>query len=221
MTKRKTTLIQKDPPHRTAPNNYRSITCLLMTWNIPTTQIREQINYSLISRGIFPDEHKRRCKRTRSTEELLYINQHILNESKTGRKNLAMAWNDYKKVYDMIPQRWILHCFKVYKIPDQIIQFIENTMQTWRVELTAGGQRLAEKKIQRGIIHGDAQSQFLLVIAMMTLKQNRGCPRGVMVKAMDCEIEVSEFELQSCYCVHFRANSSYGINSTSTVLQGE
>ena len=36
---------------------------------------------------------------------------------------------------------------------------------------------------------------------------NRGCPRGVMVKAMDCEIVVSEFVLQSCYYVHFRENT--------------
>ena len=32
----------------------------------------------------------------------------------------------------------------------------------------------------------------------------RGCPRGVMVKAMDYEIVVREFELQSRYYVHFR-----------------
>ena len=32
-------------------------------------------------------------------------------------------------------------------------------------------------------------------------------PRGVMVKAMDCGIVVSEFELQSRYYVHFRANT--------------
>ena len=31
--------------------------------------------------------------------------------------------------------------------------------------------------------------------------------RGVMVKAMDCGIGVSEFELQSCYCVHFCTNT--------------
>ena len=37
--------------------------------------------------------------------------------------------------------------------------------------------------------------------------QYRGCPRGVMVKAMDCGIVVSEFVLQSCYYVHFRANT--------------
>ena len=35
----------------------------------------------------------------------------------------------------------------------------------------------------------------------------RGCPRGIMVKAMDCEIVVSEFVLQSHYYVHFRANT--------------
>ena len=34
-----------------------------------------------------------------------------------------------------------------------------------------------------------------------------GCPRGVMVKAMDCEIVVSEFVLQARYYVHFRANT--------------
>ena len=35
----------------------------------------------------------------------------------------------------------------------------------------------------------------------------RGCPHGVMVKAMDCVIVVSKFVLQSCYYVHFRANT--------------
>ena len=34
-----------------------------------------------------------------------------------------------------------------------------------------------------------------------------GCPRGVMVKAMDCGIVVSEFELQLHYYVHFWANT--------------
>ena len=34
-----------------------------------------------------------------------------------------------------------------------------------------------------------------------------GCPRGVVVKAMDCGIEVRQFVLQSHYYVHFRANT--------------
>ena len=35
----------------------------------------------------------------------------------------------------------------------------------------------------------------------------KGCPCGVMVKAMDCRIVVSEFVLQSHYYVHFWANT--------------
>ena len=38
-------------------------------------------------------------------------------------------------------------------------------------------------------------------------KRNRGCPRGEMVEAIDCEIVVSEFEFQSRHYVHFRENS--------------
>ena len=35
----------------------------------------------------------------------------------------------------------------------------------------------------------------------------RGCPRGVMVKGMNCGIVVREFVLQSRHYVHFRANT--------------
>ena len=34
-----------------------------------------------------------------------------------------------------------------------------------------------------------------------------GCPRDVMVKAMDCGIVVREFVFQSRYNVHFRVNT--------------
>ena len=39
------------------------------------------------------------------------------------------------------------------------------------------------------------------------LPSDEGCPRGVMVKAMNCGIIVREFVLQSRYYVHFRANT--------------
>ena len=96
-TTRRTTLIQKDPNKGTAPNNYRPITCLPTIWKILITQIREAIYYSLRSRGLFPDEQKGCCKGSKGTAGLLYIDQHILDESKTRRKNLAMAWIDKKK----------------------------------------------------------------------------------------------------------------------------
>ena len=101
ITKGKTTLITKDPNKVTAPNNYRPITCFPEMWKILTAQIREEIYYSLTSRDFFPEEQKGCRKESRDMAELLNIDQHILNESKTRRKNLSMAWIDNTKAYDM------------------------------------------------------------------------------------------------------------------------
>ena len=122
--------------------------------------------YSLTSRGLLHEEQKGCRRGTRGTAEL---DQHILNESKTRRKNLAMVWIDYKKAYDIIPLCWIISCLKMYKISHEVVNFIEKTMKTWRMELTAGRRILAKTKIQRGIFQGDALSPFLFIIAMISL----------------------------------------------------
>ena len=50
--------IQKKPPKRKRPNNYRNITSLPMMWKILTAQIMGDIYYSLISRRLFPKNRK-------------------------------------------------------------------------------------------------------------------------------------------------------------------
>ena len=90
-----------------------------------------------------------------------------------------MAWIDYKKAYYMAPQSWIINCLKMYKISHEVINFIEETMKTLRVELAAGRRSLAETKIQRGIFQGDAPSPLLFLIALMLLKHIlRECTAG-------------------------------------------
>ena len=102
------------------------------------------------------------------------------HESKNRRKNLAMAWIDYKKAYDMVPHSWIINCLKMFKISHEIINFIEKkTWKTGKVELAAGGKSLAETKIQRGIFQGDALSPILFIIAMIPLNNIlRKCTAG-------------------------------------------
>ena len=74
---------------------------------------------------------------------------------------------------------------KLEKYEDLRKQCIKNTWSTDIYPLEIGC---------RGFI-SNATSTFL------------GCPRGVMVKAMNCGIVVREFVLQSRYYVHFRANT--------------
>ena len=169
------TLIQKDPRKGTAPKNYRSITWPPMMRKILTAQIREEIYFSLISSGLFPEEQKGCHKESKGTGELLYIDQHILNKSKTRRKNLATKWHiDYKMAYDMVLQSWIINCPTMYKISNEVINFIKKTMKTWRVELIAGGKSSAETKIQR-----ESPSPLLFIIAIMPLNHIiRKCTAG-------------------------------------------
>ena len=67
MTKGKTTLIQKDPLKGIAPKNCKPIICLAMIWKIFAAQIREEIDYSLTGRGLFPEEQKGCCKGSTGT----------------------------------------------------------------------------------------------------------------------------------------------------------
>ena len=84
-----------------------------------------------------------------------------------------------QKAYDMVLQSWIINCLKMYKISDEVINLIEKTMKTWRVELTAGGKSLTEAKIKGGIFQGDALLPFLFIVAMMLLNQRlRKCTAG-------------------------------------------
>ena len=73
----------------------------------------------------------------------LYSSAHPKREQ-DQTKNLAMAWINYKKAYVIVPQRWIINCLRMYKISDKVINFIEKTMKSSRVELTAGERKIIE-----------------------------------------------------------------------------
>ena len=95
--------------------NCGPITCLPMVRKILNAQRREEIYYSLAWFGQFPEEQKRCRKGTRGTDDLLFIDQHIFKKVKTKRKNVVIAWIDFKKAYVMVTLTWIIKCLKILK----------------------------------------------------------------------------------------------------------
>ena len=68
-----------------------------------TVLIADQIYAHLDDEKLLPEEQRGCRKGSRGTSNLLYIDRAVIKEVKSRYKNLAMAWVDYKKAYDMVP----------------------------------------------------------------------------------------------------------------------
>ena len=121
---------KKTPKKKLFPSNYKPITCLPLMWKILATHIREEIIYLLVGLRLFPEEQKGCHKGTRETGDLLYIDQHIFEESNDRRKkyNYGLDWLQRGQRF---PQSWIVDCLKMYKISDKDINFITEAMKKW------------------------------------------------------------------------------------------
>ena len=62
-----------------------------------------------------------------------------------------MAWFDYEKADDMVPNLQISDYLKIHKISNKIINIISNAIRDCPVELITEGETLAEVRIQRVI----------------------------------------------------------------------
>ena len=78
---------------------------------------------------MLPEEQKECRKRSQGTNDLLYINRAVIREVKSMIKNLAMAWIDCKKAYDMVPYSWIKECLDLFRVVENIKTLLVNIME--------------------------------------------------------------------------------------------
>ena len=93
----------------------------------------------------------------------------VVKDCKKRSTNLAMAWIDYQKAYDMIPHSSISECIEVFGVAENTKKFLENSMNDWKLELTYNGVYLLNLEIRRGIFQGDSLAPHLFVLCMVQL----------------------------------------------------
>ena len=74
-------------------------------------------------------------KKDAGDADLLFIDKMIMREVKMRKRNLSMAWIDYKTAYDMVPHPWIIDCLETVGMNEKIRRLLAESTKSWRVEL--------------------------------------------------------------------------------------
>ena len=167
LTRRRTSLLQKDKSKGNVASIYRPTTCLPLMGKLITGVIADQIYAHLDQEKLLPEEQKGWRKGSRGTNGLLYIDRAVIKEVKSKNKNLPMPWIDYKKAYDMVPYSWIMECLDLFGVAENINSLLVNSIVKWKVMLCSGNSELGEVEIKRGIFQGDSFSPLVFVLALI------------------------------------------------------
>ena len=169
MTTGRTVLIQKDRSKGTVAGNYRPITCLPIIWKLLTSMISDDIYQYLESNDLIGEEQKGCRRGYRGTKDHLMLDKIILKHCKARKTNLAMAWIDYQKAYDMVPHTWILETLQMVGASEKIRGFLKQSMEKWTTNLESNGASLGSVDIKRGIFQGDSLSPLLFVVCLIPM----------------------------------------------------
>ena len=159
MVKGRTVLIQKDPAKVTVANKYRPIACLPLMWKLLTEIFGDKIY-----------DHLLMCRKgVTGTKDQLLIDKVMWKEVKRFMKNVAMAYIDYRKVYDMVPCSSILEMMELTGVAKNVGSLIRRSMSNWCTVFNSDRKNLENVKIARGIFQGDSLSPLLFVFVMIPL----------------------------------------------------
>ena len=120
LTYGRTVLWQKDITKGTTVENYRAISCLPIMWELFTASMSDYLYDFLEEEKLLPEEQKGCRRKIRGTKDQLLINKAVLKGSKRRQTNLAVAWVDYGKAYDMVQYSWIRECLEFFGVADNI-----------------------------------------------------------------------------------------------------
>ena len=109
-------------------------------WDLLIYVIADQIYAHLDQEKLLPAEQKGCRKGSR-----IYIDKAVIKEVKSGNKNLAIAWIDFKKACDMVPHSWIVECLDLFEVAENIKSLLVNSMEKWKVMLSSEKSELKLK----------------------------------------------------------------------------
>ena len=148
MTEGRTVLLPKTED-LSNERNYRPITCLNTCYKIFPGMIGNFMKEHAERNKIWDRRQLGTCSGVLGTLDQLIIDNVIMEEVRNQQRNLAAAFYDYQKAYDMVRQDWMTRVYKWMRVPEKVVNFILELMERWktRLEVTEDGKVLTSRKI--------------------------------------------------------------------------
>ena len=114
--------------------------------------------------NVLPSEQKGCHKGNLGTKDQVYIDKMVLIDCKRRHTNLAIAWIDHKKAYDMVLYSWISECIEIFGFANNVHDLLNNSMKSWKLESNVSGETLGEVNVRRRIFRAIA---YLIVVCFV------------------------------------------------------
>jgi len=166
--------------------DYRPITCLNTSYKIFTGILGSYMKEHAEANNIWDRNQMGTCSGVLGTVDQLLIDNNIMDEVRSYKRNLAVAYYDYQKAYDKVHHDWMTKVYRWMGFPERVIRIIECMMSGWKTKLEVNSGRTKETsrwiEIKRGFLQGDSFSPvgFCLteVPVTMLLEESDGYRMG-------------------------------------------
>ena len=154
------------------PEQYRPITCLNTSYKLLTAVLTEVLYDHVIQYDILPKEQYAIRRGRRGCLDALLVDSAVSREAKRKRKSLSVAWIDYQKAYDRVPQDWLQFVLMDINPPAVVTHVVGELVRLWQTVFFVGAGKDAvqvELKYRRGLFQGDSLSPLLYCLSIAPL----------------------------------------------------
>ena len=161
-----TYLIPKGVP--TGGKDFRPITCMSNLYKLTTKCATRVMQLEVERRGLVAENQLGTVRMVQGAKEQVLLN---LAVNRANRNRLATAWIDVKKAFDSVDHAYLIRCVECASFPEWITRFLKRIVGLWQLDIMAGGEKVLEKKVNRGILQGDSLSPLLFILCMDPLSR--------------------------------------------------
>ena len=102
--------------------DYRPITCLNTVYKVFTGQNGSYMKGHADRNDIWDKSQLGTCSKVLGTVDQLIIDNAIMDEVREKQRNLAVAFYDYQKAYDMVRHDWMLRVYRWMGVPEKMVK---------------------------------------------------------------------------------------------------